>query len=181
MSNKKSLILSLVAILLAIGGYFFPQVPSIVSNTLGSTFGTRFPDGISIGKGAPLPTTQGALIIGKTGTQINNISAGTCYIKAWATTIAATSSAYVDCQATALVGANGFAALPGVLNGDAVQVTLATSTEPVSPYGGLFVASAAASTTNGYIQLEITNLTGGVFTWPSNGVASGTAYYTSMR
>lgn len=173
---KNAFILSLVAIVIAIGGYFFPQM----EKTLGSTFGTRFPDGISVGVGAPLPTTKGALIIGSAGTQISNIVAGTCYVKAYATTIAATSTAIVDCQATALVSQNGISALSGVKTNDIVQVTIATSSEPVAS-GGLILQSAAASTTAGYIQLNIFNGTGTTYTWPTTGAATGTAFYTSMR
>lgn len=174
--SKLPIVLALIAIVLAIGGYFFPQIQS----TLGSTFGTRFPDGLSIGVGAPLPTTRGGLVIGTTGTAINNMTAGTCYIRPYATTIVASSTALVDCQLNALVGQLGGAPLPGVRPGDAVQSTLATSTVS-AVYQGVHLLGATASNTPGYIQLELLNLTGNTFTWPLTGTASGTAYYTAIR
>ena len=175
--NKIEKILSvgvLIALVIAIGGYFFPQV----TGTLNSTFGTRFPDGISIGKGAPLPTTQGATIIGATGSQISNLVMGTCYIRNYAATVAATSSALVDCQGT-LSGT--VTALAGVKTGDYVQAVLSTTTAATA----LSIIGATASSTNGYIQLEVFNSSSTAYTWPTSATttltATGTVSFISSR
>ena len=113
--------------------------------------------------------------MGSSGTNFDRINSGTCYIKAYAATIAATSSAFVDCQATAAVGASGISALTGVTYGDSVFVAFATSTG--TTLAGLVIQSASASGTPGYMQLNVSNLTGTTFTWPTTGTASGTASY----
>lgn len=115
-----------------------------------------------------------------TGTQLNQFNFGTCYIKPYATTIVASSTAVVDCQATALVGQNGISPLTGIVAGQVVQAELATSTAGTT-FLGLTVDAVSASTTSGYIQITIANLTGTTFTWPTSGTASGTATYIATR
>jgi hypothetical protein len=117
--------------------------------------------------------------LNSTSDTISRINSGQCYIQPYATTIAASTTAKVDCQATAAVGSISTAndaALNGVSTGDYVQVTLATSTAGTTS-NGLVISGANASTTAGYIQLNISNLTGTTFTWPTSGTASGTAMY----
>lgn len=116
----------------------------------------------------------------RTGTTFTRLNGGTCYIKAYATTIAASSTAQVDCQATAAVSANGIAALTGVTFGDSVIATLATSTAGTAS-NGLVITGASASSTAGYVTLYISNLTGTTFTWPVTGTATGTVHYFVMR
>ncbi len=123
--------------------------------------------------------TLAAGSVTETGTVLNRLDAGTCYIQAYATTIAATSTAKVECQGTAAVGGITTAldaALTGVTTGDNVQVRLATSTAGTTSLG-LNVTGASASTTAGYIELYIANMTGATFTWPTTGAATGTASY----
>jgi hypothetical protein len=118
-----------------------------------------------------------------TGTSIAQLNAGTCYILPYATTIAATSSAQVDCQGTAAIGTTNTtlaSALTGVAFGDKVQVTLSTTTAG-STVNGLVLGGATASTTSGYITLKISNLTGTTYTWPVTGNASGTASFITIR
>lgn len=146
--------------------------------------GSRFPNGISADSTSPVAgqvrgtylASTGSLTVGSSGTAIARVNTGTCYIKAYATTIAATSSAEVDCQATAAVSASGIAPLTGITFGDAVSATLSTTTAG-SVVGGLAITGVSASTTAGYISIRIVNLTGGTYTWPTTGSATGTATY----
>lgn len=120
------------------------------------------------------------LLVGNAGTNFTRLNGGTCYIKAYATTIAATSSTQVDCQATALVAKNGPSALSGITYGDSIVATLATSTAGTTS-SGLVITGVQASSTAGYITLYISNLTGATYTWPTTGAATGTAYYLDMK
>ena len=159
--NKLKVVLSVAVVIAIAGAYVFPKI----QNTLGVNAGLDFFNGIRIG---PSPATQ-----------INELNAGTCYIWTYATTIAASSTALVDCQARAGVSAaGGGSALTGVASGDFVNVTLATTTAG-STFMGLNVIGATASNTAGYIQLRLVNLTGDTYTWPTTGTASGTASYIS--
>src|SRR3990167_5299160 len=83
---------------------------------LGAT-GTRFPNGLSadttspnVGqvRGTTLTVTGAAtlstsVIVSSTGDTITRLNTGTCYLRPRATTIAATTTATVECQATAAV------------------------------------------------------------------------------
>lgn len=120
-------------------------------------------------------TTATTFKVGQTGTQMNRSNRGICYIKAYATTIAASSTVKVDCQATALSSVS-ISALPGIAVGDFVSVSLSTTTAGTTS-NGIVLTGAAASTTNGYIELTLSNLTGATFTWPTSGAATGTASY----
>lgn len=117
--------------------------------------------------------------IGTNGTNVQRLDTGMCYIQAYATTIAASSTGIVDCQATKAVGGVTTAndvALVGVSPGDNVVVELATSSQSTT-YGGINVDAASASTTPGFIQLYIVNSTGTTYTWPTTGSATGTVSY----
>ena len=119
---------------------------------------------------------DGTSQVGSSGTALTRVNAGTCYIRPYAATITATSTAKVDCQATASWSASGVSALTGVTAGDFTVASLATSTAG-STFAGVHLIAASASTTSGYIELTISNLTGTTFTWPVTGTASGTASY----
>jgi len=178
--NKWTPILTLIAVVILavslVGG-------NNQSGLLGNS-GTRFPNGISADTTSPIAgqirgtygAFTGTLTTGSSGTAVARQNVGTCYIRPYAATIAATSTAKVDCQATAAWNASGMSALAGVTAGDIVSVTLATSTAGTT-LGGLNVTGASASTTAGYIELYINNLTGTTYTWPTTGTASGTATY----
>ncbi len=119
--------------------------------------------------------------VGSAGDDFTEMNAGVCYIRPYATTIAASTTATVDCQATALWNASApsVSALNGISLNDNIVGTLSTTTAGTVS-NGLVLAGISASSTSGFIVLRITNLTGGVFTWPSTaGLASGTAYYVS--
>src|SRR4051794_11391856 len=86
--------------LLAANSPSFGGVYTQVSNT--------FRQGINVGTtnqyqvsstGAVTNSTSAKL--GSSGTTLTNVNMGTCYIKPYATTIVASSSAIVDCQGTA--------------------------------------------------------------------------------
>lgn len=145
--SKSALVVASIAIVIAIGGYFFPQV----SKTLGAvTPGTRFPHGISIGLPANSPTN------------IGDIKSGSCNLISSAFTgIAASSSLPYDC------------AVAGVVSTDQVFAQFATSS---SPYGGWLITGAAASSTAGFITINAVNNTGGAAVMPAS-VASTTKYF----
>lgn len=166
---KIALGVALVALVVAAGGYFYPTVAKTAAQTFGE-IGTRYPNGIWVG-------TIGS------ATREANLSMGPCYFAPSATTIAASTSIAVDCQATAGVAAAGESALAGVLNNDNIQITLSTTTarSGVGSSGSLVVGGASASSTPGYITVWLWNQTGTTYTWPTVGSASGTAYYHASR
>jgi hypothetical protein len=187
----------LIAVVIAIGGLYYPTVDlsglkAAVENSLGAS-GTRFPNGLSADSTSPVAgqvrgttltstgaATFGTAAIGSSGTTLTQVNAGTCYIAPYAATIAASSTALVECQATAGWDAADISTLTGVASGDAVQVILSTTTAG-STFLGLNLAGATASNTPGYIQLRLFNQTGTTFTWPTSGSASGTASYISIN
>lgn len=124
-------------------------------------------------------TNTGTFTQGSTGTAFSRLNGGTCYVQPYATTIAASTTAQVDCQGTQAVGSTNTAndtALAGVTLLDSVQAIFASSTSKQS-WGSIDVVGASASTTPGFITLIVSNNSGGVFTWPTTGNASGTVSY----
>lgn len=125
----------------------------------------------------------GQLKLSATGDLATRLDFGSCYIQPYATTIAASSTSYVDCQGTAATGGLNTAKdtpLTGVTYGDTITADLATSTAG-SQIEGLDIISVSASGTPGYIQLGISNGTGGTFTWPTTGNASGTVSFIDFH
>lgn len=131
----------------------------------------------------------GTFQFGSAGTTFTRDNSGTCYFIPTATTIVASTTQTVDCQATAAVGnpnATG-SALAGVTSGDVVQIQLSTSTASYNSTTltnapqGLTVVGASASTTAGYISVRLFNGFGTTYTWPVGVIggvnASGTASY----
>lgn len=108
------------------------------------------------------------LQVGTTGTIIGNVVTGTCNLLPAATTIAASSTATVDCQASAT--GQPAVALTGVTAGDAVQLQYGTTTSTL--YTGLRIVGANASSTPGYITALIFNGTGATYTWATNGTST---------
>lgn len=111
---------------------------------------------------------------------------GTCYILAYATTIAASTTAAVDCQGTAAIGTTNTTnatALTGVTSASRIPgINMATSTaKSAGTYGSIEIVGASASTTSGFITLIVQNNTGTTFTWPTTGTATGTVYYLQTR
>ncbi len=177
----KTVLVSAIVVLVVSLGLMMMYGPSATVSRLGT-----IASGITNFTGISVVTQNG--ITGKfdvsgsgTGTQFQRLNGGQCYIQPYATTIAATSTDRVDCQATAAVGgivpaAGVDVALTGVTFGDNVVANLSTTTTG-STVGGLVLEGVSASTTAGYIQLSVLNLTGTTFTWPTTGVATGTASY----
>lgn len=180
MTNTKNLWIALgVVAIVAIAGLFYPQTAGRI---LGAVTGTTNFDNLGILQ-LKLGTTCNSSFgyAGCNGTAISRLNKGTCYIQPYATTIAASSTAAVECQATAATGGVTTAndtALTGVTSGDAVFVTFATSTA-ITAGGGAgapFVVGAVASSTAGYIHVILGNM-GQTYTWPTTGTASGTMTY----
>lgn len=177
-SVQKVWVALIVVALIAIGGYFYPTVQRLAGAIEGpTTFGILGTTQIKIGTNC----ANGFKYSTCSGTAVNGLNTGTCFLAPSATTIAATTTVSVDCQATAGFAAAGTSALTGVTSGDAVQFMLSTTTAGATGPGGLVATSASASTTAGYITVRILNLTGTTFTWPTIGSASGTAYYLVTR
>lgn len=184
----------LVAIVIALGTLLGGHKSSVgaISPTDGSA--SNFTEltasaGLAVGSSQQFQiSSAGVMTLGTSGTAINRLNRGICFIKPYATTITASSSATVDCQGTAAVGSitGAASALTGVAFGDSVNVTLSTTTASggslqgtVLTAMGLSVVGASASTTSGYITLIIANGTGATYTWPITGSATGTASYTA--
>lgn len=108
---KNAFIVSLIAIVIALGGYFFPQFPQKVVSTLGE-IGTRFPNGLAVG-----PTS---IVVPQPGTIT---TAKSVYVGGL---LATATPASLTLQASDLIGYSTISFTPGVA---AVTVTLpATST-----------------------------------------------------
>lgn len=108
------------------------------------------------------------LQVGTNGTIIGSVVTGTCSLLPAATTIAASSTVAVDCQGS--VTGQPAVPLTGVNAGDAVQLGFGT-TSPTT-YTGLQIRGASASSTSGYITVNIFNGTGTTYTWGSTGTSS---------
>lgn len=117
--------------------------------------------------------TGGNLQVGSVGSVISGIQSGTCTIFAYSTTIAASSTAQVDCQA----GASSLSAISGITSGDRIFASLASTTSAI--FEGIDIQWVAASTTPGYITMKLYNGTGGTFTWSST--ASSSIPYLVVR
>lgn len=180
-TNMSVWVAMVVVAIIALGAYYYPSSSGV--GFLGSTAcdqttcltgGLRILDGVL--------ESDGTFQAGSTGTAISGLNLGTCYIKAYATTIAASSTATVDCQGTAAIGtitATG-SALAGVTSSDSVLATLSTTTAGTTGQG-LTIIGSSASTTAGHIDLRVSNLTGATFTWPTTGSATGTVNYQAAN
>lgn len=111
--------------------------------------------------------------VGSSGTAISGLNFGNCRVLAYSNTITASSTAQVDCGSTGFLGGT----LTNVSSGDQVFV-VATTTLSTGAYG-VYVQSARASSTSGYITLNITNASGNTFTW--SGAASTTFKYLVIQ
>lgn len=183
-----------IASLLVLGGHKNGNVGAIAPSDLAASNFTEVTasNGLAVGTSQQFQiSSAGAVTLGASGTAVANLAIGTCYIRPRATTIVASSTAIVECQGTAAIGTpytvlgGTQTALTGVASGDFVQVQLATTTAMGGSAGsqnlGLVIIGATASSTQGFIQLLIANNTGGTFTWPTTGSASGTASFISSR
>lgn len=167
MSNKNLTIGLVIAIIIAIAGVFLPKLG-------GAKFGDTNYGDLRVSR-LTVGTTCGDGFSSQCfGTTVQGLNIGKCVIFPYATTIAASSTAVVDCQAGAV---GTLAPLTGVTANDNVQITLASTTSSVS--NGLVLTGASASTTNGYITLRVSNLTGATYTWAA--AATTSISYISSR
>jgi len=159
MNKNTTLGLILIAIvIIAVGGYSFPRVKTVVTDSLGSV-GTRFPNGLAVGTIATV--TQNKMTIGNSGTAIGNLLFGTCNLLGADASQAASSTKEYVCNVT------------GATSGDVVIAQLATTTAPaITGFGGLYIVGARASTSN-QIGIGIYNGTGATVTLSNAGVNSG--------
>lgn len=131
----------------------------------------------SITTAGDITTTAGNLTVGSNGTAISKIMKGTCYLTNYgvagsgidASQEASTTVVY-QCAAT-----NGAStAITGVVSGDTTFVQFATSTAEV--LNGWVIVGSTASSTNGYINVLVSNLTGTAAVPSAFGVGSSTSY-----
>lgn len=160
--------------------YYFSVLALVISIIIGALVLTHFPTDKKIVGGTTNYDTiaASALQIGIgcnsgfgtcAGTVITAVNAGACSIQSSSQTIAASTTATVDCQA----GTNGTQSpLPGITAGAGTQVTQGTTTPTV--FQGLTVLGASASSTPGYITLKIFNGTGASFSWTATASSSYT-------
>ena len=106
-------------------------------------------------------TSSLGMVIGTAGTPVNQFLRGSCSLIYTSSLVAATTTANFDCAVT------------GVLNGDQVLVTPATTTTQV--FLGFRVVGASASSTANFITISVSNMTGVAAQIPLN-IASSTAY-----
>lgn len=149
-------------------------------------------NGLAVGTSQQFQVSStGVVLLGTSGSSVSRLNIGTCYVRSRATTITASSTALVECQGTAAVNApwgvagGASSALTGVSSGDFVQAKFASTT--ASAVGatnagmGIVIIGATASSTQGYIQLLVANLTGATYTWPITGAATGTVSYIASN
>lgn len=117
------------------------------------------------------------LSVGSNGTTLSKLMKGTCYLTNYGTSgsgidasQAASSTVLYQCAATN--GAN--TAITGLVSGDLTIVQFATTTAEV--LNGWVIVSSSASTTNGYINVLVSNLTGTAAVPSMVGVGSSTSY-----
>lgn len=145
-----ALILSFVAL---VGGNQSAATPNL------GQAGTRFPHGISVGLPSSSPTNL-ALIL--SGTCVGIVGPG-----ATAQVVASTTGVF-DCV------------IPGIIPGDTVDFSFATSTLSSPQWGATSsnweVQGGSASTTAGFGTVRVVNQTGGNAALSGSGIASSTSY-----
>lgn len=125
------------------------------------------------------PLNVSSSTIGTRGTSLAGIKTGSCTIWTPTATIAATTSAQVECQG-ATTGAN-ISRISGITLDSSCTLTAASSSS--SLYGGIIVGNLSASSTSGTatsgtLLARLVNLTGGTFTWSAT--ASSSWKYTCL-
>lgn len=136
MNNKNLTIGLVIAIIIAVCGLFFPQAQALLGR-----IGTAFPNGISIGAGTV--STAGSLVIGASGSSINELKATTCDLIGTNASHAASTTIAYDCAVT------------GIASGDVVMAQLATST--ARGFGAWGIVGSLASTTSGFVTVILNN------------------------
>lgn len=160
MTSKITIGIAGLALVLAVLAFYHtPQATTSFGGT--SNYQTLSATGLQIGTGCDLSSAV------CNGTAISAITAGSCTIWANATTITASSTAQVVCQ-SATNGSIG--AITGLTANSICSLNHASSTNTVGQ--GLGVFGVSASSTAGTIVAQVSNLTGGTFTWTANASSS---------
>ncbi len=139
-------VLAVVAVVIAIVAFYFPkQVIVDFGNKTASFWDTA--EGYKV-DGTTVINGSGQLILGTNGSTVTELKAALCDISGTTdTSHAATSTKYYYCAVT------------GVASGDVVFAQLA-STSALNVIGSWVITDAKASSTAGFIDLMIMNLTG---------------------
>lgn len=116
------------------------------------------------------------ITIGTNGTSIAGVVAGSCTIRSGATTIAASTTQQVDCQSATNGGLSS--GLTGVTADSICSLQHASSTSVAGQ--GLGVFGVSASSTAGSIVAQLSNLTGGTFTWSAAASSSSQWKYSCI-
>ncbi len=147
--NFKENAVAVIALIIAIIGLFYPQISQTVQR-LGGVTNYDEVDATAIKIG------------GTSGSRIGPIISSTCSLIATSYSVAATTTVAMDCAVT------------GVVSGDIVFAQFATTT-PAAGGNSWVVAQASASSTSGFITLNVANWTGKTTMMPAS-VASSTQY-----
>lgn len=142
----------LIAIVIAVGAYFYPSAAQIASNFGGVTnYDEVDATALKIG--------------GSSGSRVGPIIAGTCALTGMDASASATTTSNYDCAVT------------GVVSGDTVFAQLATTTSSVPNSIVSFAAlSAKASTTAGFITVRVANFSGTAVVPSTLQIGSSTNY-----
>jgi hypothetical protein len=104
---------------------------------------------------------------GANGTRLGPIISGNCALIVNAQTVTASTTKAFDCAVT------------GVVSGDPVWAQFATTTPGTVPSNGWAIVGAAASSTNGFITVLVSNLTGATASPNVLGISSSTNYFVA--
>lgn len=176
MTNTLWKAVAVVALVLAIGATYLAWPPAwTMTQTLGSA-GLKLAENYD-----PYLKYNGGLytnlpsVFGLNASQLNRLNFGNCQIQSAANTIAASTTATVDCVLAA--GTAPGTALTGVTAADIVSVSQSTTTP--STFEGVELRGSSASSTPGYITVLLYNGTGTTFTWTA--AASSSYQYMVMH
>lgn len=151
-SSKSAFWLAVAAIVIAVGAYWYPHAAVAPSNSQDSSFGeigTRYPNGIYVGS------------IAAGVSKVSGITFGTCSLISGNYTIAASSTATMDCAAA------------GALPTDTIIFSQFATTTGTTL--GWTIQGISASSTAGFLTLKVANQTGASATIPAS-VASTTPW-----
>lgn len=130
--------------------------------------------------------------VGSTGTAFSTLAGRQCYIRPYATTVPASGTATVDCQATPgwnAAGTDGTTALSGVTAVSNIVAGLSTTTAfNLASTSATFLVNApldivgvSGSSTSGFITLQVQNASTSPYVWPVGKNASGSAFFFSSN
>jgi len=145
----------IVVALIAIGGYMYPEAQNILGG------GTRFPNGLSADRTAPIDgqvrgttlTITGASTFGSAGTAVTALEFGTCSPSFPSADLAASTTATGICTDSSVTTSDKFLATQ--------RFTGATTGLPSL---GLFPVLNVIATTSGQYGIVVTNFTGAAST-----------------